>query len=66
MVLIDLYKRGEGVIKKFPSVATETEAKQVIEKYCLENDVKVVGRERCGESHWNYLSDGTEIDYCIE
>lgn len=66
MILMGIYKRGEGTIKKFPSVNTISEAKQALEKYCLDNNVRVVARERFDTSYWNYLSDGTEFDYTIE
>jgi hypothetical protein len=66
MILMGIYKRGEGTIKKFPPVNTISEAKQALEKYCLDNNVRVVARERFDTSYWNYLSDGTEFDYTIE
>jgi hypothetical protein len=66
MILMGIYKRGEGTIKKFSPVNTISEAKQVLEKYCLDNNVRVVARERFDTSYWNYLSDGTEFDYTIE
>lgn len=65
-ILIDLYKKGVGVIKTFPSVNSIKEAEDFVESYCKENNVTVTAREHCGETHWNYLSDGTEIDYCID
>lgn len=64
-VTMDLYKRGEGVLNTFPDVKTEDEAKEFISNYCKEHSIKLVAREWCGDEHWNYLSDGTEIDYCI-
>ena len=66
MVLIDIYKKGVGVIKKFAPVNTVSEAEQVLEKYCLDNNIQVIAKEKCGDSYWNYLSDGTEFDYTIE
>lgn len=66
MVLMDIYKRGVGVIKKFPPVNNTYEARQALEKYCSDNNVKVIAREKLGDSYWNYLSDGTEFDYTIE
>jgi hypothetical protein len=63
---MDIYKKGEGIIKKFPSVNTFSEAEQALEKYCQENNLRVVAREKCGDSRWNYLSDGTEFDYTLE
>ena len=63
---MDLYKRGVGVIKKFPPVENTFEAEQVLKKYCEDNDLQVVVKEKCGNSYWNYLSDGTEFDYTIE
>lgn len=61
-----LYKKGVGVLQTFPPVKSEREAKDFIKKYCEEHNVKVMCRERFYTEHWNYLSDGTEIDYCIE
>lgn len=66
MVLMDVYKRGEGVLKKFQPVNNFAEAEQVLEKYCQENNIQVIAREKCGDSYWNYLSDGTEFDYSAE
>ena len=66
MILIDLYQKGFGILKKFPSVNTEKEAKDFIESYCKNHNVHIVARERCGDAMWNYLSNGTEIDYCAE
>ena len=66
MIKIELYKRGKGVLKTFPSLDSISEVKAFIENYCKDNNVKVVAKEKCGESYWNYLSDGSEIDYTIE
>jgi len=66
MILMDLYQRGKGILETFPSVNTEKEAEEFISKYCEDHNVYVTARERCGDSHWNYLNDGTEIDYCKE
>lgn len=66
MILMDVYKRGTGVIKRFQPVNTISEAEQALEKYCQENNVQVIAKEKCGDSHWNYLSDGTEFDYSAE
>ena len=66
MIIIDLYKKGEGIIRKFPPVSTISEAEQVLKKYCLDNNVQIIAKEKCGDSHWNYLSDGTEFDYSVE
>lgn len=66
MILVDVYKKGMGVIKKLPSVNTYAEADRALENYCRENNVQVVAKEKCGDAHWNYLSDGTEFDYCPE
>ena len=66
-ILIDVYSRKEcKVIEKFPSVNTITEAEQALKKYCEENSLQIVAKERCGDSYWNYLSNGTEFDYTIE
>lgn len=66
IILMDLYQKGVGVIQKFPPVDSIKEADEFIESYCKEHNVHVTAREYCGDSHWNYLSDGTEIDYCID
>lgn len=66
MVLMDIYKRGVGVIKKFQPVNNFSEAKQALEQYCQQNNLSVIAKEKCGDAYWNYLSDGTEFDYCIE
>lgn len=66
MVTMDIYKKGVGTIKKFPPVNDVSEAEQALKKYCLDNNVRVIAREKCGDSFWNYLSDGTEFDYTIE
>lgn len=67
MIVMDIYSRKEcKVIKKLPSVNTFAEAEQTLKKYCEENDVYVVAKEKCGDSYWNYLSNGTEFDYTLE
>lgn len=66
MILMDVYKRGVGVIKELQPVNTVSEAEQALEKYCRENNVQVIAKEIFDNSHWNYLSDGTEFDYSIE
>ena len=64
---MDIYSRKEcKVIKKLPSVNTFAEAEQALKKYLEENDVYVVAKEKCGDSYWNYLSNGTEFDYTLE
>lgn len=63
---MDLYKKGVGVINTFPPVSTINEAEQTLQKYCQENNIHVVAKEKCGDSYWNYLSDGTEFDYSKE
>ena len=66
-VFIDVYSRKEGkVIEKFPPVNTLMEAEKALKEYCEKNNVSVVAKERCGDSYWNYLSNGTEFDYTIE
>ena len=66
-VFMDVYSRKEGkVIEKFPPVNTLEEAKQALKKYCEENGLQIVARERWGDSYWNYLSNGTEFDYTLE
>ena len=37
-----------------------------MKKYCEENSLQIVAKERCADSYWNYLSNGTEFDYSIE
>ena len=66
MILIDVYKKGVGVIKKFQPVNTFSEAEQALKKYCQDNNLRVIAKEKCGDSRWNYLSDGTEFDYTLE
>ena len=66
MILMDLYKRGIGIIEKFAPINNESEAKEFISNYCKEHNVSVVAIEKCGDARWNYLSDGSEIDYCWE
>lgn len=66
MVVMDVYKKGVGVIEKFQPVNTIAEAEQVLGKYCQENNLTVIAKEKCGDSRWNYLSNGTEFDYTIE
>lgn len=67
MIVMDIYSRKEcKVIKKLPSVNTFAEAEQALKKYCEENDIYVVAKEKCGDSYWNYLSNGTEFDYTLE
>ena len=53
-------------IEKFPPVNTLEEAEQALKKYCEENGLQIVAKERCADSYWNYLSNGTEFDYSIE
>ena len=65
MIKIELYKRGKGVLKTFPSLNI-SDVKAFIKNYCESNNVEVVAIETCDNSYWNYLSDGTEIDYSIE
>lgn len=66
MIVMDVYKKGEGVIKKFSPVENTFEAEQALKKYCEDNNLQVVAKEKCDDSYWNYLSDGTEFDYTIE
>lgn len=66
MIIMDVYKKGVGVIKKFQPVNTFSEAEQALEKYCKNNNLRVIAKEKCGNSRWNYLSDGTEFDYTLE
>lgn len=67
MIVIDIYSKKEcKIIKKLPSVNTFAEAEQALKKYCEENDVYIVAKEKCGDSYWNYLSNGTEFDYTLE
>jgi hypothetical protein len=63
---MDVYKKGIGVIKKFQPVNTIAEAEQALANHCQENNIHVIAKEKCGDSRWNYLSDGTEFDYTIE
>ena len=66
-VFMDVYSQKEcKVIEKFPAVDSITEAKQALQRYCKENDLQIVAKERCGDSYWNYLSNGTEFDYTVE
>ena len=66
-VLMDVYSRKEcKVIEKLPSVRTLEEAEQALQRYCEENNLQIVAKERCGDSYWNYLSNGTEFDYTVE
>ncbi len=62
---MDVYSRKVGIIKKFPPVDTIQEAEQALEQYCQQNNLSVIAKEKCGDAYWNYLSDGTEFDYCI-
>ena len=67
MVVMDIYSRKEcKVIKKFQPVNTLIEAEEALNEYCDKNKVSVIAKERCGDSYWNYLSDGTEFDYTVE
>lgn len=67
MVVMDIYSRKEcKVIKKFQPVNTLIEAEEALNKYCDKNKVSVIAKERCCNSYWNYLSDGTEFDYTVE
>lgn len=66
MIIMDVYKKGVGVIKKLQPVNTFSEAEQALEKYCQENNLQVIAKEKCGDSYWNYLSDGSEFDYTLE
>ena len=65
--ILKYYSRKEcKVIKKFQPVNTLIEAEEALNKYCDENKVSVIAKERCGDSYWNYLSDGTVFDYTVE
>lgn len=66
MIIMDIYKKGIGVIKKLQPVNTISEAEKTLEKYCQDNNLRVIAKEKCGDSYWNYLSDGTEFDYSYE
>lgn len=66
-VFMDVYSRKEiKVIEKFHPVNTLEEAEQTLKKYCEENGLQIIAKERCSNSYWNYLSNGTEFDYTIE
>ena len=66
MILMDIYKKGIGVIKKLQPVNTISEAEQALKKHCKDNNLHVIAKEKCDDSYWNYLSDGTEFDYSHE
>ena len=67
MIVMDVYSRKEcKVIKNFQPVNTLAEAEQALKKYCEENNISVIAKEKCGDSYWNYLSNDTEFDYTIE
>ena len=65
-VYIDHYKRGQGTIQKFNNLSSKREAENFIEKWCKENNHHIVSKEWCDNSYWNYLEDGSEIDFTIE
>jgi hypothetical protein len=65
MIQIDLYKKGKGILEKFPPLINISDVKAFIKNYCNNNNVEVVAIEHCGDSCWNYLSNDTEIDYTI-
>lgn len=66
MILVDLYKKGEGILRKFPAVHSVKEAEDLIKNYIAEHNLTIVARETCFDATWTYLSDGTELDYCLE
>ena len=66
VIKIGLYKMGIGDLEKFPNVSSRSEARKVVTEYCAKHGLKLVGVEYCLDSCWNYLSDGTEIDWCIQ
>lgn len=66
MVIMDHYKRGEGIIEKFPSFTTVKEARDFMNQWCEKNNHRIVAHEWNDTTVWNYLEDGSEIDYTIE
>ena len=66
VVYIDHYKRGQGVIQKFDNLSSRQEALDFIDKWCEENNHQIVAKENCDTTCWNYLEDGSEIDFTIE
>lgn len=66
MYIADVYKSGVGTIKKIGKFQTLQEVQTALQNYCEENNVHVRATERCDTATWNYLSDGTEFDYCLE
>jgi len=66
VVYIDHYKRGQGVIQKFDKLHSKKEAEEFVQKWCADNNHQIVAKEWCDTSYWNYLEDGSEIDFTIE
>lgn len=66
MIIMDIYKKGTGIVKTFKPVNTFPEVKQTLYKYCKENNLLVVAKERYGDAYCYYLSDGTGFVYTIE
>jgi hypothetical protein len=66
VITIDLYRRGFGVLERFPSVSSQAEARRFVREYCAKRGLRITSVEICMDSCWNYLSDGTEIDWCIQ
>lgn len=65
-VYIDHYKRGQGVIEKFDKLSSQKEAEEFVQKWCADNGHHIIAKEHCDTSYWNYLEDGSEIDFTIE
>lgn len=66
MYIADVYRKGVGVIQPLGPFSTEEEVLAAMDEWCKNHNVHVVAREKCGLARWNYLSDGTEFDYCLE
>lgn len=65
-VYIDHYKRGQGVIETFDTLSSKEEAEKFVKEWCEKNNHRIVAKEYCGNDYWNYLEDGSEIDFSIE
>ena len=58
---------NKKTVEKYTKIIEEAKAaNKSIRKYCEENGLQIVAKERCADSYWNYLSNGTEFDYSIE
>ena len=66
IIYLDHYLRGKGVIEKFDTFSSLDDLKVFMNNWLKEHNLTIVSKEYVDNSYWNYLNDGSELDYTIE